>query len=46
VPVTEGLPSPIFTREAHPAYTLFTVRLGEIDAPFVRHPAGEVTDAR
>ena len=32
--VTEGLPAPIFTREAHPAYTLFNSRLAEIYVPF------------
>jgi hypothetical protein len=44
--VTDGLPSPIFTREARPAYGLFPLQLTEIDVPFVRHTAGEVTDAR
>ena len=43
--VTEGLPSHIFTREAHLAYTLCTFRLVEIYVPFVRHTAGDVTDA-
>jgi hypothetical protein len=33
--VTEGLPSPIFTREAPFAYVLFTLRLAEIYVPFV-----------
>jgi hypothetical protein len=32
--VREGLPSPIFTGEAHFAYLLFTSRLEEIHVPF------------